>query len=163
MIDKPDPLQLANELEQYATSGIEKEVAHAVRDLIMENQKLKNDLHHYYMLAANAEAELVDELQKENQQLAEFVIAVGGFWGHSRSKLVGEDSLAECINRGNEDEDLLKQALAQLEINRTNFLKGPSKSICKMLAGGNDEAINAIRARLTGDNLSPVANPTKKS
>jgi hypothetical protein len=111
---QPDPMQLANELEQYATSGIEKEVAHAVRDLIVENQKLKRDLHHY-MLAANAEAELVDELQKENQQLAEFVIAVGGFWGHTRSKLVGEDSLAECINRGDTDEALLRQALEALE------------------------------------------------
>ena len=43
---------------------------------------------------------------------------------------------------------LLRQALEQLEINRTNFRKGPSKSICKMLAGGNDEAITALRERL---------------
>jgi hypothetical protein len=47
---------------------------------------------------------------------------------------------------------LLRQALAQLEINRTNFLKGPSKSICKMLAGGNDEAITAIKERLNDVN-----------
>ena len=39
-------------------------------------------------------------------------------------------------------------ALAQLEINRTNFRKGPSKSICKMLSGGNDEIITALRAAL---------------
>jgi uncharacterized protein Yka (UPF0111/DUF47 family) len=43
---------------------------------------------------------------------------------------------------------LLRQALAQLEINRTNFYKAPSKSICKMLAGGNDEVITAIKERL---------------
>jgi hypothetical protein len=46
------------------------------------------------------------------------------------------------------DEALLRQALAQLEINRTNFYKAPSKSICKMLAGGNDEVITAIKERL---------------
>ena len=43
---------------------------------------------------------------------------------------------------------LLKQALAQLEINCTNFSKGPSKSICKMLAGGNDDVIAAIKKEL---------------
>lgn len=41
-----------------------------------------------------------------------------------------------------------EHALAQLEINRTNFRKGPSKSICKMLAGGNDEVIAKLRAAL---------------
>ena len=46
------------------------------------------------------------------------------------------------------DRALLEQAIAQLSINRTNFLKGPSKSICKMLAGGNDEAITALREAL---------------
>jgi hypothetical protein len=54
-------------------------------------------------------------LHADNEQLAEFVIAVGGFWGHSRSKLVGEDSLAECINRGDTDESLLRQALEALD------------------------------------------------
>lgn len=43
------------------------------------------------------------------------------------------------------DEALLRKALAQLEINRTNFYKAPSKSICKMLAGGNDEVITALK------------------
>lgn len=37
------------------------------------------------------------ELQAENKQLAEFVVAVGGFWGDSKSVLTGEDSLAEVI------------------------------------------------------------------
>lgn len=37
------------------------------------------------------------ELQAENKQLAEFVVAVGGFWGDSKSVLTGENSLAEVI------------------------------------------------------------------
>ncbi len=47
-----------------------------------------------------------------------------------------------------DDTALLRQALEQLEINRTNFRKGPSKSMCKMLAGGNDQVIAALRERL---------------
>jgi uncharacterized protein Yka (UPF0111/DUF47 family) len=101
MTDKPDPMQLANELEQYATSGIEKEVAHAVRDLIMENQKLKRDLHHY-MLAANAEAELVDELQKENTGLKDRIQSIYGQLNDTEREV---DDLRL----------LLRQALAALE------------------------------------------------
>jgi hypothetical protein len=48
----------------------------------------------------------------------------------------------------NIDRKVIEQALAQLEINRANFRKGPSKSICKMLAGGNDEVITALRDAL---------------
>lgn len=44
-----------------------------------------------------------------------------------------------------------KIALEQLKINRTNFRKGPSKSICKMLAGGNDEAIAKLEAALENE------------
>ena len=58
------------------------------------------------------------------------------------------DALARARHRIERDEVLLRQALAQLEINRTNFRKGPSRSICKMLAGGNDEIITALRTRL---------------
>lgn len=54
-------------------------------------------------------------------------------------------------------EELLRQALAQLEINRTNFYKGPSKSMCKCLAGGNDEVIDALRAALEQPAVEPVA------
>jgi hypothetical protein len=108
----PRALVLADELESFPL-GAADHAADELRRLYEEIEKLKRDLHHY-MLAANAEAELVDELQKENQQLAEFVIAVGGFWGHTRSKLVGEDSLAECINLGDTDEALLKQALSAI-------------------------------------------------
>jgi hypothetical protein len=62
----------------------------------------------------DAAAAELRRLHSDNEQLAEFVIAVGGFWGHTRSKLVGEDSLAECINRGDTDEALLRQALDTL-------------------------------------------------
>ncbi|MFA5606792.1 MAG: hypothetical protein WDA07_06345 [Leucobacter sp.] len=51
----------------------------------------------------------VEALRAERDQLAEFVIAVGGFWGHSKSKLVGESSLAEVINRSIKDEDALRK------------------------------------------------------
>jgi hypothetical protein len=113
VINPAGALRLAEELESFPLAAADH-AADELRRQYEEIEKLKRDLHHY-MLAANAEAELVDELQKENQQLAEFVIAVGGFWGHSRSKLVGEDSLAECINRGDTDEALLRQALECLE------------------------------------------------
>ena len=49
-----------------------------------------------------------------------------------------------------------QQVLAQLEVNRTNFRKGPSKSICKMLAGGNDDVIDALRAALAEPVQEPV-------
>jgi regulator of replication initiation timing len=147
MTDKPDPMELVRDLEKFATNPSERLLAKELGSLLfdhstlkVENAKLKQDLHHY-MLAANAEAQLVDELQKENQQLAEFVVAVGGFWGHTRSKLVGEDSLAECINRGDNDEALLKQALEALE--RTTPMGFNMESDKKFYA-----AINALRERL---------------
>lgn len=54
-------------------------------------------------------------------------------------------------------EDLLRQALMRLEINRTNFYKGPSKSMSRCLAGGNDESITALRAALEQPAVEPVA------
>lgn len=56
--------------------------------------------------------------------------------------------MGEMYKQQQADTALLRQALAQLEINRTNFRKGPSKSICKMLAGGNDDIITTLRERL---------------
>jgi hypothetical protein len=53
-------------------------------------------------------------LHADNEQLAEFVVAVGGFWGHSRSKLVGEDSLAECIDGCIEQNEQLRQQKDEL-------------------------------------------------
>src|ERR1700761_8623132 len=46
------------------------------------------------------QAARITALESENRELSEFVIEVGGFWGNSKSKLVGEGSLAEVINRG---------------------------------------------------------------
>lgn len=51
-------------------------------------------------LYPGAEAVANEELTKlraENAELANFVIAVGGFWGESKSVLIGETSLAACI------------------------------------------------------------------
>jgi hypothetical protein len=92
----PRALVLADELEKYATSGIEKEVAHAVRDLIVENQKLKKDLHHY-MLAANAEAELVDELTKENESLLKQALYVIEAWERDCAKESYERDIDDAI------------------------------------------------------------------
>ena len=41
-----------------------------------------------------------------------------------------------------------EQALLQLEINQRNFEKGPSKSISKLLARGNDDVIETLRKAL---------------
>jgi hypothetical protein len=87
MIDKPKALALADELEDAGKPSF----------------------------VTDAAAAELRRLHSDNEQLAEFVIAVGGFWGNTKSKLVGEDSLAECINRGNEDEALLRQALVALD------------------------------------------------
>jgi chromosome segregation ATPase len=72
-------------------------------------------------------ADELRRLQAENEQLAEFVIAVGGFWGHSRSKLVGEDSLAECIDGCIEQNEQLRQQNTELDAKlaeTTDALKG---------------------------------------
>jgi len=49
------------------------------------------------------QAARIAELEAENRELGEFVVAVGGFWGESKSKLIGELSLAEVINRAFSD------------------------------------------------------------
>jgi hypothetical protein len=136
---QPRALVLAEELESFPLAAADH-AADELRRQHEEIEKLKRDLRDY-MLAANAEAQLVDELQKENQQLAEFVIAVGGFWGHTRSKLVGEDSLAECINRGDTDEALLRQALYAL----IGSLENPNWAVAH---GDTVAAITAIKERL---------------
>jgi hypothetical protein len=101
MTDKPDPMELVRDLEKFATNPSERLLAKELGSLLfdhstlkVENAKLKQDLHHY-MLAANAEAELVDELQKENRTL----VRQNGKW----------QAKAET------DEAVLRQALAALE------------------------------------------------
>ncbi|WP_244102275.1 hypothetical protein [Burkholderia gladioli] len=85
-------------------------------------------------------------LEEENRELAEFVIAVGGFWGESRSKLVGPLSLAEII----------KQAMReQVSTPADHCLRAPT--ICAGVAaapaearepvGQFDKSLNQIRWR----------------
>ncbi|WP_244129101.1 hypothetical protein [Burkholderia gladioli] len=85
-------------------------------------------------------------LEEENRELAEFVIAVGGFWGESRSKLVGPLSLAEII----------KQAMReQVSTPADHCLRAPT--ICAGVAaapaearepvGRFDKSLNQIRWR----------------
>ena len=98
--DKYKALEQANELERYATSEIEKQVAHAVRDLIAENIRLKKDLHHY-MMAANAEAELVDELRKENEALRSAIRKLHAAKGRYHTQLAACD-LFDMVGLPNE-------------------------------------------------------------
>jgi hypothetical protein len=53
--------------------------------------------------------------------------------------------------------ELLRQALEQLEINRTNMNRGMSKSIGRCLAGGNDEIIKKLQEALSKPEPEPVA------
>jgi hypothetical protein len=102
---------------------------------------LAEELESFPLAAADHAAAELRRLSAENEQLAEFVIAVGGFWGHSKSKLVGEDSLAECINRGDTDEALLRQALYAL----IGSLENPNWAVAH---GDTVAAITAIKERL---------------
>ena len=106
MTDKPDLIETVRDLEKFATSPTERQIAKEMGSLLLEhstlkaeNTKLKRDLHHY-MLAANAEAELVDELRKENDTLRQRC---------EQGYAIGRQS-------GREDcEALLRQALELIE------------------------------------------------
>lgn len=87
-------------------------------------------------------------LEEENRELAEFVIAVGGFWGESRSKLVGPLSLAEII----------KQAMReQVSTPADHCLRAPT--ICAGVAAAPDEA----RKTCTCSGLGPCERRTDGS
>ncbi|MGK8887577.1 hypothetical protein [Burkholderia gladioli] len=87
-------------------------------------------------------------LEEENRELAEFVIAVGGFWGESRSKLVGPLSLAEII----------KQAMReQVSTPADHCLRAPT--ICAGVAAAPDEA----RRTCTCSGLGPCERRTDGS
>jgi myosin heavy subunit len=90
----PRALVLADELYRYGTLNNPNDAADELRRLHAENEKLQSDLRDY-MLAANAEAELVDMLQKENREL----VRMNGGW---QEKHEAADAL-------------LRQALAALE------------------------------------------------
>jgi chromosome segregation ATPase len=105
---KPDPMQLFAEAEHFATTALERQLIVELRDLVnghselkTENAKLKRDLRDY-MLAANSEAEFVDELQKENEGLKDRIQSIYGQLNDTEKEV---DDLRL----------LLKQALAALE------------------------------------------------
>ncbi len=50
-------------------------------------------------------ADALEALQEENKELAAFVVEVGGFWGETKSVLIGPESLAAAINQTNESYD----------------------------------------------------------
>ena len=74
--------------------------------------------------------ELKAELAKKDAelaQLAKFVIEVGGFWGNTKSVLIGPDSLAASINRGVEFETKLIQENTALKAERDRLRKALKK------------------------------------
>ena len=125
MHQKPKALRLADDIESQAISGIEKEVAHADCTLIAEIIRLKKELHHY-MMAATAEAELVDELRKENEALradSEMLRKIAFLLKGQNRFSGGYDSMvAQALERIDADEALLRQALEALEMYRRRLL-----------------------------------------
>lgn len=78
--------------------------------------------------AANAAlTEEVEQLQAENKELAAFVIACGGFWGNSKSKLLGSESLhavIECAFSEAAEAEKLQAENAKLKSERDTFRHG---------------------------------------
>jgi hypothetical protein len=117
-----DPMQLFAEAEHFATTALERQLIVELRDLVKghselktENAKLKQDLHHY-MLAANAEAELVDKLQEENRTL----VRQNAIWQEENASLdrIASDLQDTCdkqAKRLTESEALLRHALDAFE------------------------------------------------
>lgn len=61
------------------------------------------------------QATCITALESDNKALGEFVVAVGGFWGDSKSLLTGEFSLAANINAAFEELEHSSARIAQLE------------------------------------------------
>jgi chromosome segregation ATPase len=129
---QPDPMELVRDLEKFATNPSERLLAKELGSLLfdhstlkVENAKLKKDLRDY-MLAANAEAELVDELQKEAEGLKDRIQSIYGQLNDTEKEV---DDLRL----------LLRQALEALEaMNPYPASKEEQRAT----------AITAIRARL---------------
>ena len=117
MTDKPDLIETVRDLEKFATSPTERQIAKEMGSLLFEhstlkaeNTKLKRDLHHY-MMAANAEAELVDELQARSQAdealltqaVNDLHMILGGY-----GKLLHENDRARLKATAEKIEDCLK-------------------------------------------------------
>jgi hypothetical protein len=101
VINPAGALRLAEELESFPLAAADH-AADELRRQHEEIEKLKRDLRDY-MLAANAEAELVDELQRENESILQRITEA--------NKPVIERINAYLA----QDEALLKQALECLE------------------------------------------------
>ena len=89
---------------------------------------------------AELEAEL-QVLRNEREELASFVIEVGGYWGHSKSVLVGPDSLANVLNgaiKRATKYEYLTQTMGDLCITYADKNTGPV-----LKAGAADAAIDA--------------------
>lgn len=80
------------------------------------------------------QAARIAELESENRELGEFVIALGGFWGKSKSKLVGELSLAEVINRAFDE--------SRIAANGAEQRKVPAEIVMAIQAYGDARADN---------------------
>jgi chromosome segregation ATPase len=103
------PFRSVDDIHTCTPKALALALADAIERLVILDEVGSNN-----PLAKDAAAEL-RRLHAENEQLAEFVVAVGGFWGHSRSKLVGEDSLAECIDGCIEQNEQLRQQNDELD------------------------------------------------
>jgi|GEM_PF-4841629 len=64
---------------------------------MMDIEELKKRLRMMRNAAATGAADALSQLQAENKELAAFVIACGGFWENSKSKLLGDESLHAVI------------------------------------------------------------------
>lgn len=74
-----------------------------------------------------SQAAEIERLRKENKQLADFVIEVGGFWGKTKSVLVGEDSLAKTINKVFEENAEMECQIDRLRAANTKMLFDAAK------------------------------------
>ena len=58
---------------------------------------MKARLRNMDLATCNEAADALSQLQAENKELVAFVIACGGFWGNSKSVLLGDESLHAVI------------------------------------------------------------------
>jgi hypothetical protein len=91
----PRALVLAEELESFPLAAADH-AADELRRQYEEIENLKRDLHHY-MLAANAEAQLVDELQRENEALLKQALYVIEAWERGCDKESYERDIDDAI------------------------------------------------------------------
>lgn len=90
--------ELVNDLTQIAKDyGQTQQLRERIRGVVF--RAIPPSFLSSALATEGGEAEL-QRLRDENAELAKFVIAVGGFWGNSKSNLTdGDLSLSACINR----------------------------------------------------------------